>query len=104
MHATQVIALDAPTTLLDVPAGHDTHDEAPADLEYVPAEQGIQSLALSPPISARKVPATQKLSQKVAPFDDVHEPDGQKRHVDREPTGLYDPAKQRIEAADLSGQ
>lgn len=39
MHGKHVAALEAPTAPLNVPATHDTHEEAPSTGPYVPATQ-----------------------------------------------------------------
>ena len=49
------------------------------------------------------MPAAQNLSQNVDPVAAVQDPGGQSKHVARAPTGLYEPGKQRMGAADPIG-
>jgi hypothetical protein len=87
-HAIHVDAVAAPIALLAVPTAQDAQVDAPADVEYEPAEHGAHASTLAPPMSARANPAIQKLSQNVEPVKFVQEPGGQRRQFKREPTGV----------------
>ncbi len=59
VHGTHVDELVAAFSLLAVPAGHGVQLAEPSNSEKEPGGQGMQSLALRPPIWPRNVPAAQ---------------------------------------------